>query len=559
MRKFEDKTPVDFVIVGAGGAGGVVAQELSTAGLEVVVLEQGPYFREQDFDHDELKFKDVYDPPFIGREVLTNDHALQPNTFRKTQAEKAVLTAFAQYGRCVGGGTVHFTGNYWRFHEIDFRERSRWGPVEGTGLADWPITYDDLEPYYTRAEWELGISGLAGANPFDPPRSKPYPLPPLPVKSSGVLLERGARKLGWHSYPAPLAILSKPYKGRSACAHCGFCEAFGCEWGAKSSTLASVIPMAEKTGRCEIRPNSYVRKISTNKNGIVDEVHYFDAQKREHVQKAKAVIVCANGAETPRLLLMSKSNLYPHGLANSSGLVGKFFMVDLGALALGTFEHPLNEFKSVQVTRVVQDFYDSDPKRGFYGGGGIDARFDFYPIGFALNGLPPDAPRWGAGFKKALKENFNRTATILSHCTCLPLESNVISLDPEVKDAWGLPALRITYKSHPDDFKTMSFLRDRSLDLLEAAGAVTKWALPIEDTAGARHLMGTCRMGNDPKSSVVDKYHRAHDVPNLFIVDGSSFVTSGRNQPTCTIQALAYRAADHIIRTAKRGSIASSV
>ena len=168
-------------------------------------------------------------------------------------------------------------------------------------------------------------------------------------------------------------------------------------------------------------------------------------------------------------------------------------------------------------------------------------------------------PRWGAGFKKALKENFNRTLTVFSHTTCLPLESNTISLDPEAKDAWGLPALRVTYKSHPDDFKTLGFFRDRSLELLDAAGAGRKWALPIEDTTAAGHLMGTCRMGNDPKSSVVDKYHRAHDVPNLFIVDGSSFVTSGRNQPTCTIQALAYRAADHIIRMAKGGSIASSV
>ena len=559
MRTFEDKTPVDFVIVGAGGAGGVVAKELSTAGFQVVVLEQGRYFHEQEFDHDELKFKDVYDAPFIGREVLTNDHVLQPNTFRKTEREKAVVTAFANYGKCVGGGTVHFSGNYWRFHEVDFAERTRWGAVAGAELTDWPITYADLEPYYTKAEWELGIAGVAGANPFDPPRSKPYPLPPMPVKSSGVLLEKGARKLGWHPYPAPTAVLSKPYRGRLACQHCGFCEFFGCEWGAKSSTLATVIPVAEKTGRCEIRPDSYVRKISLDRNGRVEGVLYFDTHKREHLQRAKAVVVCANGVETPRLLLLSKSNLFPQGLANSSGLVGKFFMVDLGSFALGTFEHALNEFKSVRVTRVVQDFYDSDPKRGFYGGGGIDARFEFYPIGFALNGLPPNTPPWGAGFKKALKENFNRTVTIFTHTTCLPLESNTVSLDPEVKDAWGLPALRITYKSHPDDFKTLNFFSERSLELLDAAGALSKWAWPITDTSSAGHLMGTCRMGNDPKRSVIDKYHRAHDVPNLFIVDGSSLVTSGRNQPTCTIQALAYRAAHHITRMAKSGSIVSPI
>ena len=559
MTKFGDKTAVDFAVVGAGGAGGIVAKELSTAGFQVVVLEQGPYLREQDFEHDELKFKDVFDPPpSIGQEVLTNDHSLQPNTFRKTVNDKAAITPFVQYGRCVGGGTVQFTGNYWRFHEVDFLEHSRWGALDGTGLADWPITYAELEPYYTKAEWELGISGLAGANPFDPPRSKPYPLPPMPVKSSGVLLERGAHKLGWHPYPAPLAILSQPYQGRTACQHCGFCESFGCEWGAKSSTLASVIPLAEKTGRCEIRPNSYVRKISTDKNGRVDGVLYFDANKQEHLQKAKAVVICANGVETPRLLLMSKSNLFPQGLANSSGLVGKYFMLDLGSLTLGTFAHPLNEFKSVRVTRVVQDFYDSDPKRGFYGGGGIDARLEYYPISFALNGLPPNVPRWGAGFKNALAENFTRTLTVFGHTTCLPLASNNITLDPDVKDAWGLPALCVTYKSHADDFKTLNFFTDRSLELLDAAGAVSKWALPNEDAAAAGHLLGTCRMGNDSQKSVVNKDHRAHDVPNLFIVDGSNFVTSGRNQPTCTIQALAYRASDQMIRMAKSGSIVTS-
>ncbi len=309
---------------------------------------------------------------------------VQPNTFRKTEKHKAVLVPTVQYGRCVGGGTVHFTANYWRFHEIDFIERSRWGAIEGTGFADWPITYADLEPYYTKAEWDLGISGLAGASPFDPPRSKPYPLPPMPVKSSGVLLERGARKLGWHPFPAPLAILSQPYKGRAACHHCGFCISFGCEWGAKSSTLASVIPMAEETGRCEIRTGCYVRKISTDKRGRVDGVIFFDSKRQEQFQKAKAVVVCANGAETPRLLLLSKSNLFPDGLANSNGLVGKYLMFDCDAAANGIFEHPLNEYKSVVVTRVIHDFYDSDPKRGFYGGGGIDARLDAYPIEYAL-------------------------------------------------------------------------------------------------------------------------------------------------------------------------------
>ncbi len=558
MAKFEDKTQVDFVIVGAGAAGGVMAKELSTAGFTVVVLEQGPYKREKDFTHDELHFRDVFNPPHIGQAHLMNDHTRQPNTFRKTENEKAVTQPVVGYGQCVGGGTVHFTANYWRFHEIDFVERSRYGPIEGTGFADWPIRYADLEPYYTKAEWELGISGLAGSSPFDPPRSKPYPLPPMPVKSSGVLAERGARKLGWHAFPAPMAILSQPYQGRAACAHCGYCEWFGCEMGAKSSTMATVIPIAEQTGRCEIRPNCTTRKIETDKQGRATGAMYFDSEGREHFQRAKAVVLCANGAETPRLLLLSKSNLFPQGLANSSGLVGKYLMFDLGSYAGGVFKHPLNEFKSIHDTRVIHDFYDSDPRRGFYGGGGMDARFDLYLIGFALWGLPPDVPLWGGNFKKALHENFTRTMFVQAHTTSLPVASNNITLDPEVKDSHGLPALRVTFKDHPDDVKNMYFFRDRAMELMEAAGAIKKWPLPIEDTTSSVHLLGTCRMGDDPKTSVVDKFHRAHDVPNLFIVDGSSFVTSGRNQPTCTIQALAYRAADHLARNAKNGSVESA-
>lgn len=549
MATFDPKTEVDFLVIGAGAAGGVVTKELSTAGFRVVVLEQGPYLREKDFRHDELAAS--------SSPVLTNDHAKQPNTFRKTEAERAKPSPSISYGRCVGGGTVHYTGSHVRFHEIDFMERSRWGSIEGTGLADWPITYADLEPYYTMAEWELGISGLAGV-PFDPPRSKPYPLPPMPVKSSGVLFERAAQKLGWHPYASPIAVISQPYRGRKACVHCGFCQSFGCEVGAKSSTLVNVIPAAEKTRCCEIRSNAYVREISIGKSGRVTGAVYFDAQRRESFQRAKAVVLCANGAETPRLLLLSRSNRFPQGLANSSGLVGKYLMFASRSSALGTFEHPLNEYKSVQSTRAVQDFYDSDPKRGFFGGGRMDARFNFYPISFALGGMSPDTPHWGAGYKAALRDGFNYTMNVSTYCTVLPLETNNITLDPEVKDTWGLPAMRVTYKDHPDDLKTRQFFVERGLELLDAAGAMKKWGTPVKELTSSGHLMGTCRMGNDPKTSVVDEFNRAHDVPNLFIVDGSSLVTCGRNHPTATIQALAYRAAEHMIRIAKSGSIPST-
>ena len=539
---------VDFVIIGSGAAGGVLAKELSTNGFRVVVLEQGPYLTEADFSHNEVKI--------LGEDFLTNKPKLQPNTFRKTPAEKATQRRALVYGCLVGGTSVHFTANFWRFHEIDFIERSKIGAIPGTGFADWPITYADLEPHYTKVEWEVGVSGLAGASPFDPPRSKPYPMPPLPVKSSGVIFEGAARKLGWHPFPAPMAILSQPRPGRSACINCGFCLAFGCEVGAKSSSLASVIRMAERTGRCEIRPNSYVHRIEIDSQGRATGAVYFDEKRDTHLQKAKAVVVCANGAETPRLLLLSASKRFPNGLANSSGLVGKYLMLNSGALAMGVFERPLNDYKGYAVSRIVHDFYELDAQKvGFYGGGGLDARFDMTPIGFAMGSLPPDTPRWGAGFKSALRHNFTRTLEIFGHGTSLPLENNSFSLDPDIKDAWGLPALRLTYKDHPDDVKLGNWLNDRAMELLDAAGAQKKWHFPIGEQEFAVHLLGTCRMGNDPKTSVINPDHRAHDVKNLFLCDGSSLVTSGRGQPTMTIMALAYRAADRITHLAKRGDL----
>src|SRR5882672_8537724 len=316
-QTFRDSDTVDFVIVGSGAAGGVMARELSQRGLTVVVLEQGPRISPQTRKHDELG--DWYLGGF------TNDVVKNPQTFRDDPGKKAELQKFKPalwYARAVGGTSLHYTANFWRFHEIDFIERSVLGPIPGTGFADWPITYADLEPYYTKVEWEIGVSGLAGASPFDPPRTRPYPMPPLPVKSSGVLFERGARKLGLHPFPSPMAINSQPFRGRAACVHCGFCHGFACEVLAKASTLTTVIPEAEATGRCEVRPDSYVSRIETNKQGRTTGVTYFDRDRRERSQRARAVAVCANGSETPRLLLRSASPQFPNGLANSSGLVG---------------------------------------------------------------------------------------------------------------------------------------------------------------------------------------------------------------------------------------------
>jgi len=546
--KYKTTDEVDFVIIGSGAAGGILAKELSSNGFRVVVLEQGPFLTEKDFVHDEIRV--------LNEDLLTNKPQLQPNTFRKTPREKAKPQRAVFYGRLVGGTSVHFTANFWRFHEIDFIERSKVGAVPGADLLDWPITYADLEPYYTKVEWEIGMSGIANASPFDPPRSKTFPMPPLPVKGCGVVFERGARKMGWHPFPAPMAILSRPLAGRSACINCGFCLGFGCEVGAKSSSLASAIPVALRTGRCEIRPNCYVHRIELDANGRATGALYFDDKENTHLQKAKAVIVCANGAETPRLLLLSANKQFPNGLANSSGIVGKHLMLNSNGAVTALFEHALNDYKGFAVSRVVHDFYELDPQKvGFYGGGGLDARYDFTPIAFATGGLPPGSPRWGRAYKDAIAHNFTRTMEVFCHGTSLPVPDNSFSLDPEVKDAWGLPALCMTYKDHPDDLKLMTWLNARAEELLDAAGAVKHWSQPVTEQTLAFHLLGTCRMGNDPKTSVIDSDHRTHDVKNLFLCDGSSLVTSGRGQPTMTIMALAFRGADRITALAKRGEL----
>ena len=547
---FDLRQPVDFAIIGSGSAGGIIAKELSTAGFNVVVFEQGPYRKAQDFTHDEYSV-------LFNSELLGGGPAVSGQTFRQYPSETAEspVEQPIRYAQTVGGSSVHFTANFWRLRPVDFNERSLLGPISGTNFADWPISYEELEPYYTRVDWEIGISGAPG--PYDAPRSKPFPMPPLPIKSSGVLLEKAAKALGLQAQVEPHAILSQPHNGRAACIKCGYCMFFGCEVGAKSSTLAAVIPAAEASGHCEIRADSAVFRIETDEKGRASEVLYYDADGNEQAQKVKAVIVSANGAETSRLMLMSASEQHPDGLANSSGFVGRNLMFNAHSAGDGVFEQPLNDYKGAQVSRIIHEFYESDEKRGFYGGGGIDSRplWSATPIFHALMGMPPDVPSWGKAFKDEIAHNFTRQMSIVGSTTSLALDRNNITLDPANTDQWGRPSMRLTYRDHDDDLAMAKFLQDRAMELFDAAGATKSWRHPIHPTDGGEHLLGTCRMGNDPSTSVVDRYHRSHDVPNLFICDGSSFVTSGRGQPTMTIMALAFRAAHHIKIAASAGEI----
>jgi choline dehydrogenase-like flavoprotein len=553
MVQFTPGTEVDFVVIGSGAAGGIMAKQLSTAGFSVVVLEQGgwgKYRKEHEYTKDEY-LNDNGGDDF----QLMSDPVRQPNTFRRNESEQATPGTHS-YGCVVGGGTVTYGGSSWRHLPWEFNEATTVGNIAGTGLQDWPLTYQELEPYYVQAEWEMGISGMRIDSPLVAPMSKDDPVPPVPLKASGALMKMGAAKLGLTVVRGPLAIISQDYQGRSGCVNCGMCSGFGCHVKARSSSAVTVLPLAEKTGKCEIRPRSYVHEITVDSSGKCTGVAYFDAQKRVVRQRAKAVILSANGTESARLLLLSKSQRFPNGLANNNDVVGRYLMLGNTVSANGLFEHPLNDYKGVVTGAAVVDFVPSDPKRGFYGGGRMTARGFDTPINYALRGLSPGSARWGAAYKQALREEATRKMTITSFVTQLPLPTNRVDLDPELKDAWGMPAMRITSTSHPDDIKSMEFFRQKGLEILQAAGATKVWAGPVNDSRGGAHNRGSCRMGNDPKTSVVNKHHRAHDVPNLFVVDGSNLVTGGRNHPTMTIQALAFRAAEHIAKAAKNGTLA---
>ena len=544
MTTFNTREDVDFVIIGSGAAGGILAKELSTAGFSTVVLEQGKHRKAPEFTHDEIKY-------FLNGEMIGGGPRESGMSFRKTEADEAQGGQVdpAMYAKTVGGSSVIWSGHVWRMRPIDFNERSVLGSIEGTNFADWPITYEELEPYYAKVEWDMGVSGAPGFS--DPPRSKPFPLPPLPVNSSGVLMEKAAAELGLNCDVQPHAILSGVHNNRAPCINCGFCAFFGCEVNAKSSSLSAMLPLAEASGNCEIRSESTVFRIVKGEDGKVNEVLYYDKDGNEQGQKARAVVLSANGAESPRLLLESDN------LANSSGYVGRNLMFNQHAGVNGIFEYPLNEYKGVQATRVIMDFYESDESRGFYGGGGIDARGGLAstPLMYTVFGAPPTEKNWGAEYKEMIAHTYTRQMGMFVSATSLPMDRNNITLSPDKTDKWGRPSIVVTYKDHPDDVSNAAFLQGKAQELIDAAGAERTWSQPAGETTGGVHLLGTCRMGDDAATSVVDADHRAHDVPNLFICDGSSLVSSTRGQPTMTIMALAFRAADRIKAAASAGDV----
>lgn len=556
----------DACVIGLGASGGVIAAELAKAGLSVVALEAGPHHR-----------REVFERPGEAHDELAH---IRLGKLRWNQPEVMVYNGgspvtFPVIARNIGvGGPLHWSCFSYRLHESDFRVRSSSGVPAGSSVGDWPIGYADLETYYDRAEYEFGVAGESGAHPFEPPRRRPYPLPPVATLAAGQLFKATAAAMGYHPFPIPAAITTKDgYGGKSfrkACNYCGRCTFYGCEQHAKGATLVVTLPEALQTGRLEIRARCLATEITADRAGRARSVVYIDGEGRRHEQPARLVGVCNNAAYVARLLLLSKSKRFPSGLANSSGLVGKNLMFHASAFGYGTFEdQELNAGVGPQAAIAFDDLNENRPRerygqsfiRGAGMAGGIPLAFTGGPLAFAtalgsFMPLPDGVPAWGKAFKDFLARYHDRHFAVFALCEDLPVESNRVELDPSVKDRWGLPVPRIVYSDHPNTIAMQRFMRSRIEELLKRAGARQVVAVipTMPGGAAAGHVMGTTRMGTDPGRSVVNSYGQAHDVPNLFIGGSGGFVTSAGLNPTLTIFALAYRSAERMVELWRQGA-----
>jgi choline dehydrogenase-like flavoprotein len=535
-------------IIGAGASGATAAKVLTEAGVRVVALERGPWRKRESFGGDELAN--------VNRYNLWPDPILNPRTARTSAREPAREELFCPVPQMVGGGTVHWQGWLPRFTPNDFRLRSIVGPLAGTTLADWPISYDEIEPYYAKVEWAFGVSGLSGANLFEGRRSRGYPCPPMPMSRYAEKFHKGCAALGWNSFPTPQAALSRPFDGRPATVVSAFAQQHGDPTGTRSSALNVFVPQAVATGRCDLRADCYVRELTVDAAGRVKSAIYEDGDGDILEQEAEVFILACGAVETARLMLLSRSGRFPAGLANGNDLVGRNVTFHEYSAAIGVFDDPIYAWAGGgYVSASSFQFYEHDERRGFVGGGHIAAAGVGIPL--PINWHLPGAPTWGAEAKRVDREAYNHSMAAAMVLHDMPQHDNRVDLDDTVTDAWGLPVARITLAPHANDLDQGRFLIDRNAEILEAAGARSVTKVYAERITGnCSHQHGTTRMGTDPETSVLDRWCGAHEVDNLFVVDGGPFPTATGANPTLTIMANAWRVCDHIV--AKRGRFARS-
>ncbi len=513
MRCFGEGEEVDYVIIGVGAGGGVLLQRLARAGFRVLGFDAGPFWdTERDWVSDEK-----------------GAHNLYWNDQRITGGDDPLTFGANNSGKGVGGSTVHWASFTPRLHPSDFQIHT----LDGVGV-DWPISYWDLKPYYELMELELPVSGPS-YYPWGDPHG--YPYGPHPMGGVGNVLIQGCTKLGIRvSAGGPVAILNGSRADRPHCIYRGFCIQ-GCKVGAKASTLITHVPDAIGNG-AEIRANCMVSRIHLGQDRRVTGVSYFDEEGREHFQKAKAVVVAGYSIETPRLLLNSACPGFENGLANSSDCVGRYLMAQAGNVALGRFEQLVRMYKAPPAHALTEEFYETDPKRGFARGFAIQTVGPL-PIAFAKQMMTAKGA-WGWGLR-SLMMDYNHWAALGFLGEILPQKDNRVQVVDE-KDQHGIPITKMNFSLYENDKKLIEFGKNKTMDVMRAAGAQE-----VVQEARYAHLVGAARMGSDPETSVVDKFGRAHDIANLFVCDGSVMPTQGSANPGLTIMCLAARTADYLI------------
>ena len=523
-------SPVDVLIIGAGASGAAIAWSLADTRMRILCLEQGDWVKSTDYPSNHRD----YEARQLDAFNFSPNRRKSPVDYPVNEKDSPIKIANFNG---VGGGTILYAGHFPRFHPGDFKVRTLDGVAD-----DWPIDYRTLEPYYAENDRMMGVSGLAG-DPAYPPK-QPL-MKPVPLGKAGTALARGLNSLGWHWWPSDSAVATEDYEGRGRCINLGHCIG-GCAQGAKASTDITYWPAAIRAG-VELRTRCRVSHITTNEAGMATGVVYFDADGVEHFQAAEVVIMACNGVGTPRILLNSRSAQFPDGLANSSGLVGRNLMFHPYAAIQGYFDEPLDGYRGPGNCIWSQEFYETDTARGFVRGYTFEFTRGRGPVITGLSGMSSGRIPWGEAHHDAFRRYFNRSTGMVAICEDLPEAHNTVTLDPVLTDSNGIPAPRITYTLSENSRRMLDHAVARGSEILRAAGA---YEVNVESplAVGGWHLMGTARMGTDPARSVVNEWGRSHDVKNLFIVDGSLFVTSAGVNPTSTIQALALYVADNMKR-----------
>ena len=546
VRAHELQRRYDVVVIGLGAGGGVAAAALAEAGLKVAAVDRGEFLTYEQIGKDHLR---NFRMSRYGHNAPPGT-AAGPRVLADGDGSDQVVTdpwdgRWSALPQTIGGGTRVYQGMAWRLLPDDFRLASKYGVPDGSSLADWPIGYDDLEPYYSEIEWDVGVSGDGAPHRNQGHRSREYPMPALPDNTEAGVLRRAADRLGWSTGPVPMLINSEPYDGRGRCVQCGECVGFPCPSGAKNGPFNSVLPRAARTGNLTLVGNARAVRILADARGRVTGVRLRDTLNGAVTEvPAGHVVVACSAVETPRLLLASVSDAHPDGLGNSADQVGRHLQGHLYVSGFGVFDDPVIDGPGPNVRIATCDHIHSRP--GVLGGVLANEILKL-PVIHWDRALPPGAPRAGLAGKALMRDLYRRTSHVCGPIQEIPSPGNRVTLAAGVRDAHGIPVARLAGQLHPENRHSADLLAEKALEWLTVAGARQVWSPPytLGLTAG-QHQAGTCRMGEDPESSVTDPWGRVHGHDNLWIMDASVHVTNGGFNPVLTVMALALRSARHL-------------